>query len=111
MALKGQQTRAARALRWGLLNSSGKAIAELRNLGPAMQRMLGEIDIHYENDLAAAGSVAAFARLKFRFGRRVSLNALYAMEASLRGCDWRAIDAETKHDLKASYEALKFKPE
>ncbi len=77
-----------------------RAINEMRNLGPATARMLKEVGIDNELDLRATGSVAAFHRLKFRFGRHVSLNALYAMEAALLECGWLELDAETKAVLK-----------
>lgn len=83
---------------------AGVPIAQMRNLGPATARMLGEIGIVDSVGLAATGAVAAYRQLKFRFGRQVSLNALYAMEAALRGCDWRALDAATRAQLKAAAE-------
>lgn len=82
----------------------GMPIAQMRNLGPATARMLGEIGIVDSMGLARTGSVAAYRQLKFRFGRHVSLNALYAMEAALRGCDWRALDADSKAELRAAAE-------
>ncbi|TJV45150.1 MAG: TfoX/Sxy family protein [Mesorhizobium sp.] len=75
-------------------------IEDMRNLGPAMARMLAEIDILCEEDLRGFGVVEAYHRLKFRFGRQVTILALYAMEAALRGCDWRALDTETKEHLR-----------
>ena len=74
-------------------------IEDMRNLGPAMARMLAEIDILDDKDLRNFGVVEAYHRLKFRFGRHVTILALYAMEASVRGCDWRALDTETKENL------------
>ena len=62
-------------------------IEDMRNLGPAMARMLAEIDILCEDDLRNFGVVEAYHRLKFRFGRHVTILALYAMEAAIRGCD------------------------
>lgn len=78
----------------------------MRNLGPAMQRMLGEVDIHTCDDLQQVGAVAAFVRLKFRFGRHVSLMALYAMEAALRDCHWREIDADMKQALRTQLDDM-----
>ncbi|CAN7581456.1 TfoX/Sxy family DNA transformation protein [Mesorhizobium sp. LjRoot246] len=75
-------------------------IEDMRNLGPAMARMLAEIDILREEDLRNFGTVEAYHRLKFRFGRHVTILALYAMEAAIRGCDWRALDTETKEHLR-----------
>ena len=81
-------------------------ISEMRNLGPAMARMLAEVDIDCEADLQSLGSVAAYARLKFRFGRQVSCLALYAMEAALLDFHWQAIDADTKTALLAQLDVL-----
>lgn len=75
-------------------------IEDMRNLGPAMARMLAEIDIFSEEDLRGFGAIEAYHRLRFRFGRHVTILALYAMEAAIRGCDWRALDAETKEHLR-----------
>ncbi|WP_091578352.1 TfoX/Sxy family protein [Mesorhizobium qingshengii] len=75
-------------------------IEDMRNLGPAMARMLAEIDIFSEEDLRSFGAIGAYHRLRFRFGRHVTILALYAMEAAIRGCDWRALDAETKEHLR-----------
>ncbi len=77
-----------------------RLISEMRNLGPRMQSMLGEVDILDEDDLRAVGAVDAWHRLRFRFGGRVNLMALYAMSAALQDKPWRAVSAEEKEDLK-----------
>jgi DNA transformation protein and related proteins len=82
-----------------------RSIEDMRNLGPATARMLAEVDVLDENGLRLLGSVEAYARLKFRFGRNVSLIALYAMEAALLEIDWRDLSAESKADLKRQLEA------
>lgn len=71
-------------------------IRDMRNLGPATERMLVEVDICSPEDLRRLGAVAAYRRLKFRFGRGVSLNALYALEGALSDRDWREIDRGLK---------------
>ncbi len=77
-----------------------KRIEDMRNLGPATARMLAEIDIVCEEDLRSFGVVEAYHGLKFRFGQHVTIVALYAMEAAIRGCDWRALDTETREHLR-----------
>jgi len=72
----------------------------MRNLGPATARMLAEIDIISDEDLRNLGAVEAYHRLKFRFGRHVTILALYAMEAALRDCDWRDLNPDTKVFLR-----------
>ncbi len=74
----------------------------MRNLGPVMEELLGGIEIRSQEDLRALGSVVAFARLRFRYDRQVTILALYAMEAALRGCDWRDLPPAVKADLRAA---------
>ena len=78
----------------------GRPITAMRNLGPATAGMLAEIEIFTEDDLHGIGAADAYRRLKFRFGRHVSLNALWAMHAALIGCDWRALDDATRQKLR-----------
>jgi DNA transformation protein and related proteins len=79
----------------------------MRNLGPQMQRWLKEVDINTAEDLKHVGAVAAYGRLRFMFGKQVSIIALYAMQAALIGCDWRSITVEEKTALR---KALETKP-
>jgi DNA transformation protein len=77
-------------------------VSDLRNLGPVTARRLAEIDVDTLGDLAGLGSVEAYARLRFRFGRQVTLNALYALEAALRDVDGRSLSAADKRALVES---------
>ncbi|OZB05159.1 MAG: hypothetical protein B7X67_12655 [Rhizobiales bacterium 39-66-18] len=51
-----------------------------------------------EDTLLRPGAVEAYHRLKFRFGWHVTLMALYAMEAALRGCGWRSLEPVVRDD-------------
>jgi DNA transformation protein len=73
----------------------------MRNLGPTSRAWLREIDIHSLDDLEAVGAVEAYARLRFRFGARVTRNMLHAMAAALAGIDWRQLDPIHKAALDA----------
>lgn len=77
-------------------------IRDMRNLGPATERMLAEVEIFSEEDLRRLGAVAAYRRLKFRFERRVSLNALYAMEGALTDRDWREIGRDLQKQVDSA---------
>jgi len=79
-----------------------KLITDMKNLGSKTAQMLRGVDIITDEDLRAVGSVEAYQRLKLVFGRRVSVIALYAMEAALKDCHWRAIDGADKQALRAS---------
>ena len=74
----------------------------MRNLGPQMQRMLAEIDVHDDADLRKLGAVEAWHRLRFVFERRVNLTALYAMYGALEDKSWLAVSPEEKAQLKKS---------
>jgi DNA transformation protein and related proteins len=74
---------------------------DLPGLGPYVARRLAEIGVANEKDLRSMGVVEAYSRLKFRFGREITLNALWGMEAALSGIDWRHLADERKQELKA----------
>ncbi|WP_196258740.1 TfoX/Sxy family DNA transformation protein [Pelagibacterium limicola] len=80
------------------------AISAMRNLGKVTQAMLIEVGIPDAEALRAVGAVGAYLRLRFVFGNRVSLNALYAMDAALTGSDWREVSPERKAWLRAAAE-------
>jgi len=69
-------------------------------IGPVTERRLVEVGI---GDLAALrklGAVNAYQRLKFRYGKDVTLNALYGLEAAITGCHWLALPAARKDALR-----------
>lgn len=76
-------------------------IEALPNLGPKSACWLAEIGVETEAQLRAAGAVATWKRLRFRFDRGVNVNALYALEGALAKCDWRDLPPETIARLRA----------
>lgn len=81
-------------------------ITKLRNLGSVSMRQLAEIGITNIGELRVLGSVMAYASLKLRFPH-TSLNALYAIEAGLRGLHWQRITPDEKTMLrKAAIDAI-----
>lgn len=74
--------------------------SSLPNLGPVSERWLAEIGIHTAADLKSMGAEAAFHRLRFVFGQRITLNALYSLEGAVIGCDWRSIPENRKQELR-----------
>jgi DNA transformation protein and related proteins len=81
--------------------NEAKRIGLMRNLGPFCERQLAEVGVRTEAELRSIGSVAAYMRLRFRFGRSVSRNFLWAMAAALQGCHWRDLSAADKQALLA----------
>jgi len=79
-----------------------KTSAVFPGIGPVTEWRLIEVGI---GDLAALrklGALTAYQRLKFRYGKSVTLNALYGLEAVLLGCHWLAIPTARKKELKSA---------
>jgi DNA transformation protein len=79
-------------------------IESLANLGPRSAAFLHTAGIRTRKDLAALGSVAAYARVK-RVEPKASLNLLWALEGSLTGQHWRAVSKEHRTSLLLALES------
>jgi DNA transformation protein len=79
---------------------SDAPISSLPGIGPITQGRLEETGLRTVSDLKAIGSVEAYRRLKFMLPRQVSLNALYGLEAALRGCHWLDLPQDVKAALQ-----------
>ena len=77
-------------------------VNQLRNIGPKSAQMLTEVGITSIDQLREIGAVTAFRRLTFTFGRQVTLNILWAMQAGLRDIDWREVTSAEKIALQAA---------
>ncbi len=82
------------------MSADDAPVGSLPGLGPVTQRWLEEAGIARVGDLRTLGSVEAYRRLKFHDPRRVSANALYALEAALRGCRWLDLPPDVKQSLR-----------
>jgi DNA transformation protein len=70
------------------------------------QGWLDEAGVRTVADLRSIGSLEAYRRLKFMFSRQVSLNALYGLEAALRGCHWLDLPQDVKETLQQEARAI-----
>lgn len=84
-----------------------EGLARLPGLGPTSARMLVEAEVGDVAALHRLGVVEAWRRLRFRHGARVTVNFIYALEAAIRGIDWRDIEDARKAELKAAAMAIK----
>ena len=71
-----------------------------KNIGPRSAAWLASVGLHTVEDLEALGTVAAMGRLRAA-GHPVTLNMAWALEATLRGVDARALPAEVKAALRS----------
>ncbi len=85
---------------------SGRPLEALINLGRVSARQLAEIGVASEAELRKMGALAAYARLRHRFGRAITLNMLYALDGALRGVRWDNMPASDRAALRAKAEAL-----
>lgn len=71
---------------------------KLRNIGPKSSAWLRQVGLHTAQELAEAGPVEAFMRVK-RAGFKPSLNLLYALEGALCDCHWQDVPQDRRTQL------------
>ncbi len=74
-------------------------IESLLNIGPKSSRWLRDAGINTITDLEQIGPVAAYRLVKQR-QPKASCNLLWALEAGLKGRDWRELPESTKQRLR-----------
>jgi hypothetical protein len=77
---------------------------KMRNIGPKSAAWLRQVGLRTQEDIATAGPVDAFLRVK-RAGFRPSLNLLYALEGALADCHWQEVPEARRQQLVGEYEA------
>lgn len=80
------------------------AAPKMRNIGPKSAAWLRQVGLRTHQDIATAGVIDAFLRVK-RAGFRPSLNLLYALEGAMADCHWQEVPEARRHDLVAQLEA------
>jgi DNA transformation protein len=64
------------------------------------------VGINTQEALRETGAVNAYRMLKHRFGRAVTLNALYGLDAAIRDVHWRTIDTARKAELQVAAKTI-----
>jgi DNA transformation protein len=77
---------------------------DFKNIGKITRERLHSIGIRDLEDLRQVGVVETYRLLKAAYRERVTLNALWGLEAALLGIDWRAIPEGRKAELRAELE-------
>ncbi len=78
--------------------------ADLRNIGPKSAAWLRQVGLRTREDLAAAGPLEAFMRVR-RAGFKPSLNLLYSLEGALQDCHWQDVPDARRQALVQAAEA------
>lgn len=81
--------------------ASGEDIAVLPSLGPTSARMLVDAGITDVVQLRELGVEKTYRLLRFHYGKRVTANFIYALEAATRGISWMDLEPERKAELRA----------
>jgi len=76
---------------------------KMRNIGPKSAAWLRQVGLRTPEDLAEAGPLEAFMRIK-RAGFKPSLNLLYSLEGALCDCHWQEVPDARRAELVAAAE-------
>lgn len=79
-------------------------LRDLRNLGPASERMLIAAGINTPDELDRVGSVEAYRRA-IGAGGHASLNFLWSLDAALLDVHWSDLPPDRKAFLRGQVEA------
>ncbi|MBZ4040545.1 TfoX/Sxy family protein [Novilysobacter selenitireducens] len=71
---------------------------KMRNIGPKSAAWLRQVGLRTREELAEAGTVEAFMRVK-RAGFKPTLNLLYAIEGALQDCHWQEVPDARRQEL------------
>lgn len=74
-------------------------LRDLRNLGPASERMLKAAGIETPRQLDRVGAAEAYRRVQ-RAGGDATRNLLWSLEGALLDLDWRNLPRERKEALE-----------
>ena len=77
---------------------------KMRNIGPKSAAWLRQVGLRSLEDVAAAGTVDAFMKVR-RAGFKPSLNLLYALEGALQDCHWQDVPEARRTELVQAAEA------
>jgi hypothetical protein len=77
---------------------------KMRNIGPKSAAWLRQVGLKTPEELAEAGPLEAFMRVK-RAGFKPSLNLLYALEGALCDCHWQEVPYARRVQLVEAAEA------
>jgi len=81
-------------------------LAELINIGKAVEGQLNEVGIRTFEELKDTGSKQAWLRIK-GIDSSACINRLCALEGAIQGIRWHDLDVEKKGELKEFYNAFK----
>jgi hypothetical protein len=79
-----------------------RSLADLPSLGATSAALLTEVGIVNADSLRRHGAKDAFMVLRMRFGKRITINWIYALECAIQGIHWKSLSDERRAELKAA---------
>jgi len=83
-----------------------KRFRDLRNLGPASEKILLQAGIDSIEVLAKLGALKAYFKIIEKLPEKANLNLLFALEGALTDCDWKQIAKKQKSRLLIELDSL-----
>ncbi len=80
----------------------GPSLSDLPSLGATSAELLSQVGILDAESLRELGSIECFTVLRTRFGKRITVNWIYALECAIRDMNWRLLHPERKAELRAA---------
>ncbi|NKC00316.1 MAG: competence protein TfoX [Pseudomonadales bacterium] len=76
-------------------------LSHLPSLGATSAQLLAEVGIEDVHSLQEHGAVGSFTALRMQFGKRITVNWIYALECAVLGIHWRVLSSERKAELRS----------
>ncbi len=80
-------------------------LADLPSLGPTSAALLVEVGMENYSALVEQGAIGSYKALRMRFGKRIAINWIYALECASLGIHWKMLSSKRKEELKAAAQA------
>ena len=81
-------------------------LSHLPSLGTTSAAALMEVGIADPESLRKHGSIEAFKLLRAQFGKRVTINWIYALDCAVRDIPWQLLEDTRKQELRAEAKTI-----
>lgn len=84
----------------GGLGVSSKSVRELNNIGPKTATWLEAVGVKTLGDIETLGVIEVYERLELAYPEKVSLNALWGLQAAVLDIPWNELPEGMKEELR-----------
>ncbi len=83
-----------------------KGLRALPSLGKASAELLVDVGIVTPDMLRKIGAEGAWRRLRFAYGKRVTITWIYALDIAIRGIPWKELSEARARKLRSAAEVI-----